>query len=149
MVIALELNHQNVIIGYVYIVNGDYTNLMANEGNRFTLANINNLEDIIEYKTKYEDGKLIQLEDYIQEYYNTKNIEEQKQEIQEQLQGLYLWFDAYDMQIKQYDRDIRMGVAGTYHINDNEYTIVQLDTLATQHAIEINQLKQQLNELNK
>ena len=146
MKVALELNNQNVVVGYVYLANEDYTNLMAND-NRFTLADIDSLEDVVEYKTKYQNGQLVQLNDYVQAYYDKQQAEEQKQSIQEQLSELNDWFNDYDMQIKQYERDVRLGITGTYHIGNTTYTIAELDSTAVQKATQINTLKQQLNNL--
>ena len=148
MKVALELNNQNVIIGYVYLASEDYTNLMAND-NRFTLAEVDSLEDVVEYKTKYQNGQLVQLNDYVQAYYDNQQAEEQKQSIQAQLSELNDWFNDYDMQIKQYERDVRLGITGTYHIGSTTYTIAELDAIAVTKAAQINTLKAQLNSLGE
>lgn len=146
MKIALELNNNNVVIGSVYIVNQDYTNLMAND-NRFTVVDVENIEDVVEYKTKYENGQLVQLEDYCQEYYDKQNIEQQRQLLQQAIQEIKQWFNEYDMQIKQYERDVRLGIVSTYHIGNDTYSIQELDQTAIQKASQINNLRQQLNNL--
>lgn len=146
MKLALELDSKNIIKGCVYLVNQDYTNLMAND-NRFTLAEVDNLEDVVEYKTKYVNGQLVQLEDYTQEYYTKQNQEEQRIQIQQAIQEIEDWFNDYDMQIKQFNRDVRLGEVGTYHIGEEEYTIEELDQTAIQKASQINNLREQLNNL--
>ena len=143
MKIALELNNNNVIIGSVYLASEDYTNLMAND-NRFTLADVENVEDIIPYKTKYQNGQLVQLNDYSQEYYDKQLWEEQKRTIEEAIKLLEEWFEEYDMQIKQYNRDVRLGITGTYHIGENEYTIEELDEMAVAEAEMLNENRQRL-----
>ena len=148
MKVALELNNQNVVMGYVYLANEDYTNLMEND-NRFTIAEVDSLDSIVEYKTKYQNGQLVQLNDYVQTYYDKQQAEEQRQSIQEQLNELNEWFNEYDMQIKQYERDVRLGITGTYHIGNTTYTIAELDATAVQKATQINTLKAQLNSLGE
>ena len=146
MKVALELDNNNVVIGYVYLVSEDYTNLMEND-NRFTIAEVDSLDSIVEYKTKYQNGQLVQLNDYVQAYYDKQQAEEQRISIQAQLNELNDWFNDYDMQIKQYERDVRLGITGAYHIGNTNYTIAELDTTAVQKATQINTLKQQLNNL--
>lgn len=147
MKIALELNNQNIVIGYVYLASEDYTNLMAND-NRFTLAEVDSLEDVVEYKTKYENGQLVPLEDYSPEYYSKQQNEELRQQLQQAIQEIEDWFNEYDMQIKQYERDVRLGEVGTYHIGNDTYSIQELDQTASQKASQINNLRQQLNNLH-
>lgn len=64
-----------------------------------------------------------------------------------QVNERYAWFFEYDLQIKQYERHTRLGIVGTYHIGDSEYTIQQLDSLANEKAQEIATLKAQIKEL--
>jgi len=146
MKIALELDNKNIITGYIYIVNQDYTNLMAND-NRFTVVDVENIEDVVEYKTKYENGQLVQLNDYCQEYYDKQQNEDLKIQLQQAIQEIEQWFNDYDMQVKQFNRDVRLGEVGTYHIGEEEYTIEELDQTAIQKASQINNLRQQLNNL--
>jgi len=146
MIVALELDNKNIIKGYVCIASEDYTNLMADD-NRFTLADVDSLRDIVEYKTKYEDGQLIQLEDYCQEYYENQRKEEQRFLIQAQITELNNWFDKYDMQIKQYERNKRLNIEGVYHIDGEDYTIDELDEQAVNVANQIKELRKQLQEL--
>lgn len=145
--IALELDNNNVVIGSVYLADQDYTNLIAND-NRFTIAEIDSLDNIVEYKTKYQNGQLVQLEDYCQAYYTKQSIEEQRQLLQQAIEEINQWFNDYDMQIKQFNRDVRLGEVGTYHIGEEEYTIEELDQTAIQKASQINNLRQQLNNLH-
>lgn len=144
--IALKLDKNNVIIGTVFLASQDYTKLLAND-NSFIVAECGDIDDIIEYKTKYQNGQLVPLQDYTQEYYDRENQEEQRMNINAQLQELYDWFNEYDNQIKQYERDMRTGCVGTYHIGNNIYTIQELDALATQKASDISSLRTQLNNL--
>lgn len=144
--IALELNDNNVVIGYVYIASQNYTNLMAND-NRYTLAEVERINEVIPFKTKYENGQLVQLNDYVQAYYDKQQAEEQRQLLQQAIQEIKQWFNDYDMQIKQFNRDVRLGEVGTYHIGEEEYTIEELDQTAIQKASQINNLRQQLNNL--
>ena len=53
----------------------------------------------------------------------------------------------YDNQIKQYERNTRLGIVGTYHIGDNEYTIEELDNLACQKASQIRDLREQIKQI--
>lgn len=146
MKIALELDNNKIIIGTVYIANENYTSLLETE-DKFILADIDNLEDIVEYKTKYEDGDLIPLEDYCQEWYEKQEKAEQRAGIQGWLTAFENWFNEYDMQVKQYERDVRLGEVGTYHIGDNEYTIEELDQEARTKAQQIRDLREQLKNL--
>lgn len=147
MLVALELDENNIIKGTAYIANEDYTELLENDS-RFTLAEVDSLDSIIEYKTKYENGQIVQLDDYDQIFYEKLEREEQISNINSQLAELNNWFNEYDMQVKQYERDIRLGIVGTYHIGDNEYTIQQLDNLANEKAGIINELREELKEIN-
>ena len=146
MKIALELNNQNIVIGYVYLVSEDYEELMAND-NRFTLVDVDSLEDVVEYKTKYENGQLVPMEDYCQEYYDTQQNEELKMQLQQAIQEIEDWFNNYDMQVKQYERDVRLGIVGTYHIGNDTYSIQELDQTAIQKATQINRLRNEINNL--
>lgn len=144
--IALELDNNNVIIGTVFLASQDYTQLLQDNPN-LVVAECGNIDDIIEYKTKYENGQFFYTEDYTQEYYDNLHREEQRQAIETQLQALYEWFNEYDNQIKQYERDMRLGCAGTYHIGDTTYSIAELDQEATQKAQQISNLRQQLKNI--
>ena len=146
MLVALELEENNIIKGTAYIANEDYTDLLAND-NRFTLAEVDNLDSIIEYKTKYENGQIVQLDDYAQVFYDKIEREEQIANINSQLNELDNWFDKYDMQIKQYERDVRLNNVQTYHIDNVEYTIAELDQEAITKSQQINTLRNQLNNL--
>ena len=140
--LAVQLNSQNVIVNFLHLASEDYSHI---EG--FTIIEVENINDVILYKTKYENDTLIQLDDYTQEYYDKLDIEEQKYELKAQLRELDNWFNEYDMQIKQYERDVRLGISGTYHIGEDNYTISQLDNLANEKAQQINTLRTQLNNL--
>ena len=146
MKVALKLNNDNIITGFVYINNQDYTALLESD-NRFTIAEVDNLEDVVEYKTKYENGQLVQLNDYCQEYYDKQNQEEQRQLLQQAIQEIEDWFNEYDMQIKQFNRDVRLGEVGTYHIGEEEYTIEELDQEAISKAAQITRLRNQLKNI--
>ena len=148
MRVALELNNNNVIIGSVYLASEDYT-LVLRDNPNLTIAEIDSLDSIVEYKTKYQNGQLVQLNDYVQAYYDKQQAEEQRQSIQAQLSELNDWFNDYDMQIKQYERDVRLGITGTYHIGETNYTIAELDATAVTKAAQINTLKAQLNSLGE
>lgn len=141
--IALELNEDNIIIGQVYLASEDYTNLLAND-DRFTLAEVEDVNDIVPYKTKYENGQLIQLQDYSQEYYDKLDEEQTKAQIYSQIHEIEEWFNEYDLQVKQYERDTRLGITGTYHIGEMTYTIAELDQEAITKAQQINTLRNQL-----
>lgn len=141
MKVAVKLNN-NVIIDLLYIKNADYT-----EYPEFQIIEVEDINAIIPFKTKYENGQLVQLEGYCQEYYTKQNIEEQRQLLQQAIQELDQWFNDYDMQIKQYERDNRLGIVGTYHIGNDAYSIQELDQTAIQKASQINNLRQQLNNL--
>ena len=146
MKVALKLNNDNIITGFVYINNQDYTALLESD-NRFTIAEVDSLEDVVEYKTKYENGQLVQLNDYCQEYYDKQNQEEQRQLLQQAIQEIEDWFNEYDMQIKQFNRDVRLGEVGTYHIGEEEYTIEELDQEAISKAAQITRLRNQLKNI--
>lgn len=139
MKIAIELNEKNIIKGYAYQVSQDYSAFPY-----LTVIDVEREEDIIPYKTKYENGELVQLDDFAPEYYAKQNAEEQRQQLEDQLAELYAWFDEYDNQIKQYERDVRLGAVGTYHIGEQEYTIQQLDELATEKASQISAIRNQI-----
>ena len=70
-----------------------------------------------------------------------------KDELQMQINRIYEWFFEYDNQIKQYERNTRLGIVGTYHIGDNEYTIEELDNLACQKASQIRDLREQIKQI--
>ena len=139
MKIAIELNKQNIITGHLYLVSENY-----NGFDNLTVIDVESEADIIPYKTKYENGELSYLDDYCAEYYAQQNAEAQRQELHNQLAELYAWFDEYDNQIKQYERDVRLGTVGAYHIGEQEYTIQQLDELATEKASQISAIRNQI-----
>lgn len=144
--IALELNNQNVVIGYVYLASEDYT-LVLRDNPNLTIAEVEDINAIIPFKTKYENGQLVPMEDYSQEYYTKQQNEELKMQLTQAIQEIEQWFNDYDMQIKQYERDNRLGCVGTYHIGNDTYSIQELDQTAIQKASQINNLRQQLNNL--
>lgn len=63
------------------------------------------------------------------------------------LNDLTSWFDKYDLQIKQYERDKRLGIEGVYHIDGEDYTIDELDEQAIYVANQIKELRNQLQAL--
>ena len=137
--VALELNEHNIIVGFVYQANEDYTKILE-DNPKLIVVECVDIDDIEPYKTKYEDGQFYALGEYTQEYYA-------QLQINEQLNTLYEWFNEYDMQIKQYERDMRIGCVGTYHIGDTTYSIAELDQEATQKAQQISNLRQQLKNI--
>ena len=143
--IALELDNNNVIIGTVFLASQDYTQLLQDNPN-LVVADVENINDIVEYKTKYENGQLIPMQDYSQEYYTKQQNEELRIQLQSAIQEIEDWFNNYDMQIKQFNRDVRLGEIGTYHIGEEEYTIEELDQEAIIKAREITILRNQLKE---
>lgn len=143
MKIAIELNKQNIITGHLYLVSENY-----NGFDNLTVIDVESEADIIPYKTKYENGELSYLDDYCAEYYAQQNAEAQRQELQNQLAELYAWFDEYDNQIKQYERDVRLGtIAPYYHIGEMLYTIEELDGMARAKATEITSIRNQIKVL--
>ena len=143
MKIAVELNDQNIIKGHLYLANENYDGF-----NNLTVIDVESEADIIPYKTKYENGELVQLDDFAPEYYAKQNAEQRRQELQDQLAELYAWFDEYDNQIKQYERDVRLGTTALhYHIGETQYTIEELDGMARTKAAEITSIRNQINEL--
>lgn len=139
MKIAVELNNQNIITGHIYLANENYDGF-----DNLTVIDVESETDIIPYKTKYENGELSYLNDFAPEYYAKQNLDEQRQQFEDQLAELYAWFDEYDNQVKQYERDVRLGAVGTYHIGEQEYTIQQLDELATEKASQISAIRNQI-----
>lgn len=143
MKIAIELNEKNIIKGYAYQVSQDYSAFPY-----LTVIDVEREEDIIPYKTKYENGELVQLDDFAPEYYAKQNAEQRRQELQNQLAELYAWFDEYDNQIKQYERDVRLGtIAPYYHIGEMLYAIEELDRIARAKAAEITSIRNQIKVL--
>ena len=144
--IALELDTNNIVIGSVYQASQDYAKIL--KGNpKLIVVECVDIDDIIPYKTKYQNGQLVQLADYCQDYYTKQSIEEQRQLLQLAIEEINQWFNEYDMQVKQYERDVRLGIVGTYHIGNDTYSIQELDQTAIQKASQINNLRQQLNNL--
>ena len=96
--------------------------------------------------------------DYTYEYVNGKVREKdqsaniarhaKEKEYSAELNALYSWFDEYDNQIKQYERDKRLNIQGGYHIAENEYSIDELDELAVEKAERITALRKLTNETN-
>lgn len=142
MRVAVKLNSDNVVIDMVYLQNGNYSNYQE-----LQVIDVDNVDNIIPFKTKYENKQLVELEDYSQEYYSMQQTEEQRRQLQQSIQEIDQWFNEYDMQIKQYERDVRLGNIGIYHIGETTYTIEQLDAEAVLKAAQITQLKNQLNNL--
>lgn len=133
----------NIILGYIYLANENYSSL-----SRYTVIEVENEKDIIPYKTKYENGELSYLDDYCDEYYAQLNIEELHKQLESQLAELYAWFEEYDNQVKQYERDIRLGTTALhYHIGETQYTIEELDGMARAKAAEITSIRNQIKEL--
>lgn len=55
---------------------------------------------------------------------------------------LELWFEKYDMQVKQYERDLRLGARSNIHIDDQTYaSINELDLEAKSKAEELARLR--------
>ena len=140
--VAVKLNKDNVIIDLLYFRSEDYT-----EYPEFQVIEVEDINTIIPFKTKLVNGELIQCEDYSQEYYDMQNQEEQRLLLQQAIEEINQWFNDYDMQVKQFNRDVRLGEVGTYHIGNDTYSIQELDQTAIQKASQINNLRQQLNNL--
>ena len=142
--LAVKLNQDNVIVDLLYFASQDYS-----EYTDFTLIEIKekDLNNIQPFKTKYINGELVYSEEYSQEYYDFQNIEQQKLHTQVQIQEIEEWFNEYDLQVKQYERDTRLGITGTYHIGEMTYTIAELDQEATSKAYQINILRQELKNM--
>lgn len=139
--IALELDTNNIVIGSVYQASQDYTKILEGNSKLIVVECVGvDIDDIIPYKTKYEDGQFYTLDEYTQEYYAQLQLQQAIQEIED-------WFNEYDMQIKQYERDARLGIVGTYHIGNDTYSIQELDQEAISKATQINGLREQLNNL--
>lgn len=143
MKVALELNNNNVVLGFIYFQDEDYSSL-----ENVQVLDVENTNDIIPFKTKYENCQLVPMEDYSQDYYTKQQNEELRIQLQQAIQEIEDWFNDYDMQIKQFNRDVRLGEVGTYHIGEEEYTIEELDQTAIQKASQINNLREQLNNLH-
>ncbi len=58
-------------------------------------------------------------------------------EINNQLEELYGWFSWYDIQVMQYNRDIRL-------FNSSNINIVDLDYMAQENASKINELRSEI-----
>lgn len=66
-----------------------------------------------------------------------------------QINKLTQWFDEYDMQVRQYERAIRLNLNIDIHIDDKIYnTINDLDSDAQENAKELKRLKELLITLN-
>lgn len=141
--VAVKLNNNNVIIDLLYFRSEDYT-----EYPEFQIIEVEDINAIILFKTKLVNGELIQCEDYCQEYYTKKQNEELRLQLQQAIHEIENWFNEYDMQVKQYERDVRLEITGTYHIGEEEYTIGELDQEAISKAVQINGLREQLQELD-
>ena len=135
MRVAIELKNK-IIVGYAYRVDENYESFDGME-----IIDVESEQDIVPYKTKWENGELVHLDDFAAEYYALQEAEEQQRAIAEQLAELYAWFEEYDNQIKQYERDVRLGQIGTYHIGDVVYTINELDITANTKAAQITALR--------
>ena len=87
----------------------------------------------------------------VREKDQTQNVlqRERRQQLTQELNELYAWFDDYDNQIKQYQRDLRLNIPSNYHIGDKEYTIDELDELAMENASRITNLRVLLSDLEK
>lgn len=94
----------------------------------------------IQNGTKCFNGELTEVVDF----YETEDeiLKSKKERYEEELNNLYTWFEGYDNQIKQYERDKRLNIQGSYHIAENEYTIDELDALAVENAERITALRQ-------
>lgn len=117
-------------------------------GDRYNHAQGNYLDKTImdeygNYNFKYINNEVVEVD-------NTANINiyHRRQELEDQLGELYAWFDEYDNQIKQYERDIRLGTTGLYyHIGETLYSIEELDSMAREKAAEITRLRNIIKEL--
>lgn len=79
----------------------------------------------------YENGEIIY-----------KNVETQPND-KDRISDLMLWFDKYDMQVKQAERASRLGEEADIHIDDKVYkSIKELDLEASEKAKEIKTLRQ-------
>lgn len=97
------------------------------------------IDEYGDYNFKYINNKVVEVDSTA-----NINIYQRKQELQDQLDELYAWFDEYDNQIKQYERDVRLGRIGTYHIGEQEFTIESLDQIAIIKADLITNIRSQI-----
>lgn len=139
----IEINSDRFITdktGWVKLDEGfgdKYTHAQGNYLNKPLMDEYGN------YNFKYINNKVVEVD-------NTANINiyHRRQELQSQLGELYAWFDEYDNQIKQYERDIRLGTTGLYyHIGETLYSIEELDSMAREKAAEITRLRNIIKEL--
>lgn len=84
MKIALELDKNNIINGYIYMATEDYSRL---EDSKFTIADleIGDPEEINLHKTKYINGELVAMDDYTIEYKTEQEIKAHNQEIENKI----------------------------------------------------------------
>lgn len=110
------------------------------------------------YKGETFGGKVVEIEDKfyydcvredfdknynfdIVKYNQRKNNEVKEQELQQELNSLYEWFNEYDNQIKQYERCQRLGI-------EFDKNIEKLDNQATINQKRIAEIRQILNVHN-
>ena len=74
----------------------------------------------------------------IQIYIPYTKEELHKKELNEELNDIYIWFNNYDNQVKQYERCVRLDI-------EYDKDIVALDNEATQKQLRIREIRSELN----
>lgn len=86
------------------------------------------------YRWKVEGGEMVLAE------YETEESKAQKK--RNEIAGIEAWFDAYDLQVKEYERAVRLGDEPSLHIGDTEYAgIKELDEAAKEKAAALKALR--------
>ena len=139
MKVTLKLSEKKYILGYINPAIDD--KFIIDEYKINVDLTTEELLSIVYYKTQYIDGKILQNNIFSTEYIDPAI----KDALNSELIYITEWFTAYDLQVNEYNRDIRLSMTPDIHINGITYaTIEELDDAAVKYKTRIKEIKSQI-----
>jgi len=150
MEIWLKIGEDDTII--YNILNGVSENIDS-DAKLYDLS-LNDINSIIAYKSRLiasTNGKwtIDNSKGYLTSYLNDINEQKKQQEeisvIKAKIEVLNKWFEKYDLQVSEYNRDIALGIEPNIHIGDKFYfTINDLYLEAKSNAEQISAFRKEI-----
>ena len=150
MEIWLKIGEDDTII--YNILNGVSENIDS-DAKLYDLS-LNDINSIIIYKSRLiasTNGKwtIDNSKGYLTSYLNDINEQKKQQEeisvIKAKIEVLNKWFEKYDLQVSEYNRDIALGIEPNIHIGDKFYfTINDLYLEAKSNAEQISAFRKEI-----
>jgi len=150
MEIWLKIGEDDTII--YNILNGVSENIDS-DAKLYDLS-LNDINSIIVYKSRLianTNGKwtIDNSKGYLTSYLNDINEQKKQQEeisvIKAKIEVLNKWFEKYDLQVSEYNRDIALGIEPNIHIGDKFYfTINDLYLEAKSNAEQISAFRKEI-----